>query len=59
MDGLISSNEIKTLLENIRQTHAVQVSKERLTEYDSNNDGVVSIKEYFDIIYGNNENLGK
>ena len=58
MDGWISTDELKAWVASIRQHYAVKLSEERLTEYDSNNDGVVSMKEYFDVIYGNNENLG-
>ena len=58
MDGKISSDELKAWVASIRHDHAVRMSEERLAEYDSNNDGVVSMKEYFDAIYGNNQNLG-
>ncbi len=58
MDGRISSDELKTWIEKVRQNYAVKMAKERVTEYDSNNDGVVSTEEYFDFVYGNAGNLG-
>ena len=57
MDGWISTDELKAWVTSIRQNYAVKLSEDRLTEYDDNNDGVVSMKEYLDVIYGNNENL--
>ncbi|CAB3990353.1 calumenin-A-like isoform X2 [Paramuricea clavata] len=51
-DGNISSDELKTWVASIRQSHAVKLTRERVVEYDSNNDGLVSMKEYFDAIYG-------
>jgi hypothetical protein len=57
-DGNISSDELKTWVASIRQSHAVKLTKERVAEYDSNNDGLVSMKEYFDAIYENIENKG-
>ena len=58
MDGRISSDELKTWIEKMRQNYAVKMAKERVTEYDSNNDGVVSMEEYFELVYGNDGNLG-
>ncbi len=60
MDGtIISSDELKTWIEKMRQNYAVKMAKERvMMKYDSNNDGVVSMEEYFDLVYENDGNLG-
>ena len=38
---------------NVRSNYAIKMAKKRILEYDRNDDGLVSMDEYIEYIYGN------